>query len=553
MQSESRICQNCKSEFVIEPDDFAFYERMRVPPPGLCPNCRFVRRALFRNERTLYSRTCDLCGKSVISMYNPKSPYTIFCKECYLSDKWDPREYGVEYDTSRPFFEQFKELLIRTPKSMVFIGETSVNSEYTNVAGSNKDCYLLFNASHNENVMYSRGLNESRDTLDGYFGYQIENCYEIINVHSSNGVLHGQNSVGDIDSCFLLNTSGCQNCFGCVNVRHGTHQYFNQKLSDEEYEAKVSALRGSFKLMEQARQDFEMHILKFPQRESTNVKTVASSGNYLFECKNIQSGFECQRCENCKYCFSIRDTKDSYDLLGRGLDTELMLEGVAAGSGSQRIVGCYAVGHSSDVQYSFDLRSCMDCFGCDSLQNAKFCILNKQYKEGEYRKIRESIIRELTGASEYGLFFPPTLALFAYNETIAQENFPLTKDEAINRGYGWEDNIQKTTGKETMKPEDIPDHIKDVPDSIVGEILSCVSCARNYKIVPAELQFYRKETISIPRKCFDCRHMDRVRKRGPIKLFSRQCDRCKKEIKTTFALDRPEIVYCEQCYQAEVV
>ena len=75
MQTESRQCQNCKNSFSIEPDDFSFYEKMKVPAPNICPDCRFKMRAMFRNETTLYSgRKCGLCEKNIITMYNPKLP-----------------------------------------------------------------------------------------------------------------------------------------------------------------------------------------------------------------------------------------------------------------------------------------------------------------------------------------------------------------------------------------------------------------------------------------------------------------------------------------------
>jgi hypothetical protein len=31
MQSETKNCQNCQKEFTIEPDDFGFYEKIKVP------------------------------------------------------------------------------------------------------------------------------------------------------------------------------------------------------------------------------------------------------------------------------------------------------------------------------------------------------------------------------------------------------------------------------------------------------------------------------------------------------------------------------------------
>ena len=60
--------------------------------------------------------------------------------------------------------------------------------------------------------------------------------------------------------------------------------------------------------------------------------------------------------------------------------------------------------------------------------------------------------------------------------------------------------------------------------------------------------------IPIPRRCFHCRHMNRVKRRNPFKLWYRKCmkEGCNNEFETSYAPDRPEIVYCEKCYQGEV-
>ena len=110
-------CKRCRQNFILDSDDLGFYKKMKVPTPKVCPDCRFKMRAMFRNETTLYSgRKCVLCDKAVISIYNPKSPYTIYCYDCFYSEKWDPKDYALNYDESRTFFEQFGELLIKVPK-----------------------------------------------------------------------------------------------------------------------------------------------------------------------------------------------------------------------------------------------------------------------------------------------------------------------------------------------------------------------------------------------------------------------------------------------------
>src|SRR3989344_9229546 len=555
MNREQKICQNCKNQFVIEPDDFSFYEKMGVPAPVICPECRFKRRAAFRNEFRLYNRKCDLCAQSIVSMYHPKATYTVYCPDCWHSDKWDPFSYGKNYDFGRKFFDQFSELMRAVPKIAIYRSDVvkSVNSPYENFAGGNKDCYLISNSGpKNENCAYSRGLIKCHDVFDSYYVDESELSYEGVGVHNSAGVFWSDNVVECLDSGYLFNCPGFQDCFGCVNLRQKKYLFLNEPFSKEEYQKRIEAIRGSYRGTKEFQRQFETLALRFPRRENSNLKSAGVTGNYIFESKNCRASFEVSFCENLGYAFSIKLAKDAYDIIGHGRNAELLLETVAVGY-SSRIIACWWAENCQNVEYSLAVRGSENCFGCDGVKKTHYAILNKLYSEDEYKKIRAHIIEELKQQGEYGLFFPPSFAPFAYNETIVQENFSLNKEEAIAQGYRWEEDLQMTKGKETLKPEAIPDHIKDVPESITNEILVCIVCSRNYRIIPAELQFYRRMILPIPRKCFYCRHQDRIRRRGPMKIFDRTCANCKKLIKTSYAPDRPEIIYCEACYQQEVV
>ncbi|MFA7000330.1 MAG: hypothetical protein WC241_04440, partial [Candidatus Paceibacterota bacterium] len=100
--SQVKICQNCKKDFIIESDDFSFYEKIKVPAPTFCPECRMQRRYAWRNIMSLYNSKCGLCDKSVISLYSPESGITVYCNKCWWSDKWDPKSYALDYDFSKP-------------------------------------------------------------------------------------------------------------------------------------------------------------------------------------------------------------------------------------------------------------------------------------------------------------------------------------------------------------------------------------------------------------------------------------------------------------------
>src|SRR3990167_7917455 len=92
--TQNKTCQNCKSQFVIEPEDFDFYKKISVPPPTWCPECRQRHRYAWRNERVLYRRNCDLCGKSTVTIYSPNKPYKVYCT--YHTGKC-PNEFETTY------------------------------------------------------------------------------------------------------------------------------------------------------------------------------------------------------------------------------------------------------------------------------------------------------------------------------------------------------------------------------------------------------------------------------------------------------------------------
>jgi len=60
-EAEVKTCQNCKKDFTIEPDDFAFYEKMKVPAPH-------------------HSRKCP---NEFETSYAPDRPEIVYCEQCY--------------------------------------------------------------------------------------------------------------------------------------------------------------------------------------------------------------------------------------------------------------------------------------------------------------------------------------------------------------------------------------------------------------------------------------------------------------------------------------
>ena len=162
----------------------------------------------------------------------------------------------------------------------------------------------------------------------------------------------------------------------------------------------------------------------------------------------------------------------------------------------------------------------------------------------------------------YGTFFPGDMSPHGYNETLAMEHFPLSKEEALARGFRWQELSTGTFGKETIPLKAMPQTIAEVSDEILKSIFVCEECGKNFRVTANELQFYRRFGLPIPHKDFECRHQSRMKKRNPRKLWSRtcMCDKsththhgaCSNLFETAYSPERVEQVYCEACYQAEI-
>src|SRR6185369_12026813 len=98
MKTESRKCQSCKEDFLIDQEDFKFYEKIKVPPPTFCPLCRAERRLAVRNERKLFKAKSAFTGKPIFSLYPDEAGNKSLSHEEWFSDDWDALTYGREYD-----------------------------------------------------------------------------------------------------------------------------------------------------------------------------------------------------------------------------------------------------------------------------------------------------------------------------------------------------------------------------------------------------------------------------------------------------------------------
>ncbi|MFA6585571.1 MAG: hypothetical protein WCS86_00190 [Candidatus Paceibacterota bacterium] len=585
MKSETKQCQNCKQDFTIEPEDFNFYEKIKVPPPTFCPLCRAERRFTFRNERKLFKVKDFYTDKDIFSLYPARDSKKNFTQEEWFSDNWDALEYGRDYDFSIPFFKQFFDLEKVVPVWPLRV-EYVVNSPYSANASALKNCYLCFNSSQSKDCMYNNAIDFSTDCIDNSHIFQSERCYECFWTDNSYQCYYSIICKESHNLYFCKNCLGCSDCFGCVDLRKSSYCIFNKQYTKEDYKKEIENMKlNTISGVSRAREKARVFWLTMPTKYHQGLKNYDSTGSYVTNCKNVKESFLMREGENIKYSqyLQVPKNKDCYDATAWGQNMELNYETCLCGENSFNIKFCSDCWPNfKDSEYCISMFSCSDCFGCVGLKKKQYCILNKQYTKEEYKILVEKIKKHMDDMPfvdskeriyKYGEFFPIEFSPFGYNNTTAIQYFKMTKEEAEKKGYPWKE-IERGEYNITKKVSELSDSINDVDDSILKEVIECENCKRPYRILKNEFIFYKKENLPLPDLCDECRFRRRINDRLGIKLYERSCmcksdsdetgvykntvehihgnEPCGEIFKTGYSPDSKEIVYCEKCYQQEV-
>jgi len=526
-----KICKECGMEFLISDEQKQILrkftlrikdEYFEIPEPTLCVDCRQKRRLSFRNERVLFKRKCDLTGKDIISIYSPDSPFPVCSSEVWWSDSFNGLDYGMEYDFSRTFFDQFGELMRKVPRLSLQVVNND-NSDYINLSGHCKNCYLLFAADYCQDCYYGSIVINSENCVDTYNCYESKFCYEVVDSWNCYKVMFSANVRNCNESMFLYNCRGCTNCLFSSNLRNKKFYIFNRQHTEQEYIEKREKIMkriqdGGFLALYE---EFRKFIFETPHRALLISRSERSIGNYLSDCKNVHHSFDLTHANDCLYVYNGYQVKDILDVC-HTTEFEFGYESMSIGYNSYGIFFANGAWGSSNAYYSNNVQSCENVFGCSQLKRNNYCILNKQYTKEEYFELIPRIIKKMKEDGEFGEFFPVSMSPFDYEDTIA--NFYYSKQEKVLK-YG---------------------------GPIPEESIVCEVSGRPFQLTHAEVNFYQMMGLPNPTLHPDERHQRRFNLRPKRILIDRACDKCGKITKTTEDLSVSKKMYCEDCYLKEI-
>lgn len=486
----------------------------------------------------------------MIANFSPDKRHKVYSREAWWSDAWNAKDYSRDFDFTRSFTEQFNELTKAVPHCNL-ITTNCENCDYTNFYLNSRNSYLIFGGANSEDCMYGKYIVQSKNCVDNLAIYNCELCYECIGCEKLYNCKFTFNSRNCSDCLMIDNCQGCKNCIGCFGLTQKEYYIFNQPYSKEDYEkfAKEYEYLTPEKI-ESLRQKLQELSRTLPHRHAQNFNSENCIGNNIYSSKNCEHCFDINECEDSKFLNFSPKSRNTYDVVFSAPGPLDYCYQICSGVGMTNCIFTYLVWYGSDIYYSINCHNCKNIFGCVGLKSQQYCIFNKQFTKDEYEIEVAKIITHMQKTGEWGEYFDYSSSQFGYNETVAQEYFPLREKQAKNLNANWHADIREKF--EGMPQNNIPEDIKTVPDDIITKVFTCEVTGRPYKIIPQELEFYRRQGIPLPHRHPDQRHMDRIALHAPYRLFKKDCAKCGSAMQTTYAPNRPETVYCEKCYLEEV-
>lgn len=320
-----------------------------------------------------------------------------------------------------------------------------------------------------------------------------EHCYECIDSSKLYNCQYCQdcNNSSYLQHCKYVDNSN--NCFGCVGLKNQSYHIFNQKYTKEEYQTKINEVRKmSLSEVENNVQELEKNTVKASVIGYGNEKVI---GNYCFNSKACTLAFDIGNTENGRhisYCTGDNDVAD----IDYGEYSNHLYEMCGFYRFSKSAFCSMNWPMSDNLYYCYmSYLNNHHCFGCIGIKNNQYCIFNKQYTKAEYEKLVPKIIEHMQKTGERGNFFPVAISPYGYNETTAQEYYPLSPETCKQKNYkrmSKEYPLNIPEGIQMINADDLPNLIADVGDDILNKAIVCKVSGRPFRIVRQELDFYRR-------------------------------------------------------------
>jgi hypothetical protein len=557
LEPGERTCALTGEKWKMDKEEISWYRKFKVPPPDLSPISR--RRMLwgFNVGVSIWWNKHAVTGKPLLSFVHPDNKIKVVPDKEWHAQDWGEKFQG-QVDMSKPFFPQLRELVqdIPIPAQRIF-------GEVKNTVGASlisaEDSFMVFGGIQDvKHSAYGYILKNDEFVFDSCYAHHSSDSCALNNCDRMFNCIYSFQCVDCMSSAFLFDCRNCEFCFGSSNLRNKKYIFFNQQLSSQEYEQKMSEVDLS---CSDKFEQYKKRFLEFVGSEaiwpdSFNIDSQDSRGEYL------------NKCLRCNDCYLLEDSIGCYHTqLGHTkVEESAFCSGIVLSSdcyystgvhSSQQAKICSIVSGCQNVEYCYNCIDCEYCFGCVGLKKQRYCILNKQYSEEEYWSVLDDLKCQMFESGEYGQYLPADFSPGGIEFTTSL--YLDWSDEELERlGAVVMDPAKGTvlTGEgggqthDMKSVDEIPKCLKDATkEQIVNKAFLDKEIDRPFSIRENEFDFYKKHDLALPRRHYISRVKEVARLTNSLTSTEKQCSHCDGAIQVadnlTFSNRK---VYCHDCY-----
>lgn len=548
-----RTCKLTGEKWMMDEEEISWYRYFHAPPSAIHPIARMKIICSFGTGFGWWWQKHPETGKQVLTYVHPATGVrAIPDAEFFEKDNTDKAR---DFDASRPFMDQIRELQLQIPFTASRSVTPTVNSISLLSQGDENSFFVT--GCKSKNSFYSYSAVDMENSSEVYESSFITNSYNILNSHRIHNGKFIRQSYDCLNSAFLFDCRNCEFCFGATNQRNKKYVFFNEQLTKEAYEKRMSTIDL------RSRKTLEEYLVKFRDLvghkavwpENFNEQAENSLGEYLHKCRD------------CRYQFFAHDgpNHNYYGLIFFGQTENNAFIGGAFNAVDNYY--CHAPMHSrgcryvhscvrcQNVEYSMQCYDSENLFGCVGLIRKKFCIFNKQYTEEAYWLKLDEIKCHMLDRGEYGEFFPLS---FTPSYVLSSPALMYLIDEEDVKTLGGSvydpDSAgalgDTTTSVEVRSPEEVPDRIDEL-DADVWSKLAIMDPVekRRFAYLKPEIELYRELGIASSTTHPMKRLKNLVFESNTGIFIDAECAKCGKKLTISKNKTYPDrVIYCREDY-----
>ncbi|MFH1404815.1 MAG: hypothetical protein ABIH21_01800 [Patescibacteria group bacterium] len=553
LRPSEQTCELTGERWQMDEEEIGWYKKFNVPPSPFSPKARMWHLSSYMTTYQWWWNKHFDSGAPVLTYLHPKAGIRV------LPDKeWFEKDFSStnkEFTTQKPFFEIFRELQLGIPVNATRNVKEPERSIAT-VSMGDVDSYFVAGCRSKKSY-YGEDVLDQEGTIDANGSLNLTDCYHINHSQRMHGCKFAYECFDCMGSSFIFDCRNCENCFGAWNKRNAKYLWWNEQLTEEEWEKRYSEVNlGSWKILSEIKKKFfEVMAQQAIWPADFNQHSENCSGEYM------------TKCTNCKMCVLGVDATDNWGCIGmynaRGNAFSIVIPG--DNNYQSGMVGetsnckfSSSLIRSDDLEYSFNCYNCEHCFGCVGLRHKKFHIFNKEYYEDEYWQKVDELKCSMLDRGEYGRPLPTNFSFGYFPESgiACYLGVELNDEEWTKSGMlkfdPWDDGAygeMRIDADNLVDRATLPDHVDEMDDEWTKKPIMDEGIKRPFAYLKPEMEFYRQHKIAPPRDHFTARIRGLMRASNALLPVEMECKKCsKKMIVNENPTFKNRKIYCHECY-----